>query len=109
MKSRFMSIRGPWEPFRSRRPFMGWEHKKLGLVLGSSMPPEQLVPAAIEADELGLDELWFSEDCFFTGGVSGAAPGPAAAARRQGGAPGVAALRRHPVPPALRPATMVAT
>jgi 5,10-methylenetetrahydromethanopterin reductase len=85
---------------------VGQEHKKLGLVLGSSMPPEQLLPAAVEADELGLDELWFSEDCFFTGGISGASAALAATPRIQVGLGIVSAMLRHPALLAMEVATM---
>jgi alkanesulfonate monooxygenase SsuD/methylene tetrahydromethanopterin reductase-like flavin-dependent oxidoreductase (luciferase family) len=44
---------------------------RLGIVFGSLTPPEQLAEGAALAERLGFAELWFSEDCFFTGGVSG--------------------------------------
>ncbi|MEC3913709.1 LLM class flavin-dependent oxidoreductase [Nocardia sp. CDC160] len=44
---------------------------KIGIVFGSLTPPEQLRAGAALAERLGLGELWFSEDCFFTGGLSG--------------------------------------
>ncbi|MEC3955443.1 LLM class flavin-dependent oxidoreductase [Nocardia sp. CDC153] len=44
---------------------------KIGIVFGSLTPPEQLTAGAALAERLGLGELWFSEDCFFTGGLSG--------------------------------------
>jgi alkanesulfonate monooxygenase SsuD/methylene tetrahydromethanopterin reductase-like flavin-dependent oxidoreductase (luciferase family) len=44
---------------------------KVGVVFGSLTPPEQLTEAAALAGELGFGEVWFSEDCFFTGGLSG--------------------------------------
>lgn len=78
----------------------------LGLVLGSAMPPEQLVPAAIAADRSGLDELWFSEDCFFTGGISAAAATLAATNRIQVGLGVVSAMLRHPALLAMEVATM---
>lgn len=80
--------------------------KRLGLVLGSSMPPEQLVPAAIGADEFGLDELWFSEDCFFTGGISGASAALAATSQIHVGLGIVSAMLRHPALLAMEVATM---
>jgi alkanesulfonate monooxygenase SsuD/methylene tetrahydromethanopterin reductase-like flavin-dependent oxidoreductase (luciferase family) len=43
----------------------------IGIVFGSLTPPEQLTAGAALAERLGFGELWFSEDCFFTGGVSG--------------------------------------
>ncbi|MVU79377.1 LLM class flavin-dependent oxidoreductase [Nocardia sp. ET3-3] len=47
--------------------------EKIGLVLGSLTPPEQLNGISSLAESVGLGELWFSEDCFFTGGLSGLA------------------------------------
>jgi 5,10-methylenetetrahydromethanopterin reductase len=82
------------------------EDKKLGLVLGSAMPPEQLIPVAAEADELGFDELWFSEDCFFTGGISAASAALAATSRIQVGLGIVSAMLRHPALLAMEVATM---
>ncbi len=79
---------------------------RLGLVLGSAMPPEQLVPAAVEADQLGLDELWFSEDCFFTGGISAASAALAATSRIGVGLGIVSAMLRHPALLAMEVATM---
>ncbi|NYJ00686.1 alkanesulfonate monooxygenase SsuD/methylene tetrahydromethanopterin reductase-like flavin-dependent oxidoreductase (luciferase family) [Nocardioides thalensis] len=44
---------------------------QIGIVFGSLTPPEALPSGARLAEELGFGELWFSEDCFFTGGMSG--------------------------------------
>lgn len=85
---------------------MGYEGKRIGLVLGSAMRPEQLMPTAVAADEHGLDELWFSEDCFFTGGISGAAVALAATPRIQVGLGVVSAMLRHPALLAMELATM---
>ncbi|MGV9387434.1 LLM class flavin-dependent oxidoreductase [Nonomuraea sp. NPDC003707] len=43
----------------------------IGIVFGSLTPPEELTRGAALAEKLGFGELWFSEDCFFTGGLSG--------------------------------------
>lgn len=85
---------------------MGDARNRLGLVLGSAMPPEQLLPAAIAADRSGLDELWFSEDCFFTGGISAAAAALAATGRIQVGLGVVSAMLRHPALLAMEVSTM---
>jgi alkanesulfonate monooxygenase SsuD/methylene tetrahydromethanopterin reductase-like flavin-dependent oxidoreductase (luciferase family) len=45
--------------------------RPLGIVFGSLTPPEALADGAAQAERLGFSELWFSEDCFFTGGISG--------------------------------------
>jgi alkanesulfonate monooxygenase SsuD/methylene tetrahydromethanopterin reductase-like flavin-dependent oxidoreductase (luciferase family) len=47
------------------------DRSRLGVVFGSLTPPEQLAAGAELAERLGFGELWFSEDCFFTGGLSG--------------------------------------
>ncbi|NQV05699.1 LLM class flavin-dependent oxidoreductase, partial [bacterium] len=39
----------------------------IGLVLGSSIAPENLAPSAKRAEDRGFGELWFAEDYFFTG------------------------------------------
>jgi 5,10-methylenetetrahydromethanopterin reductase len=46
-------------------------HGRIGVVFGSLTPPEELASGAELAEKLGFGELWFSEDCFFTGGLSG--------------------------------------
>ena len=43
----------------------------VGIVLGSHMPAEGITRTAALAERLGYGELWFSEDCFFTGAMSG--------------------------------------
>jgi alkanesulfonate monooxygenase SsuD/methylene tetrahydromethanopterin reductase-like flavin-dependent oxidoreductase (luciferase family) len=45
----------------------------LGAIYLPQFPPERLRAVARAADEAGLDELWFWEDCFLNGGVSAAA------------------------------------
>ena len=44
---------------------------RIGVVFGSLTPPEQLAAGAGRVERLGFGELWFSEDCFFTGGLLG--------------------------------------
>ena len=43
----------------------------VGVVFGSLTPPEHLAAGSRLAEELGFADLWFSEDCFFTGAMSG--------------------------------------
>lgn len=43
----------------------------VGVVFGSLTPPELLADGAALAERLGFADLWFSEDCFFTGAMSG--------------------------------------
>lgn len=53
-------------PERSRTP-------QIGLLLGSSMTPAEILTAAAAAERAGLDELWVGEDYFFTGAIAIAA------------------------------------
>ncbi len=78
---------------------------RLGLVLGSSQPPDKLLAAARAAEEAGFDELWVGEDYFFTGAIAAAA---ALLARTElpvgiGIAP---AVTRHPALLAMELATL---
>ncbi|MBB5914285.1 alkanesulfonate monooxygenase SsuD/methylene tetrahydromethanopterin reductase-like flavin-dependent oxidoreductase (luciferase family) [Nocardia transvalensis] len=45
----------------------------LGSVFLPQHPPERVVEVARAAEEAGLEELWFWEDCFFEGAVSATA------------------------------------
>ncbi|GAA2275546.1 hypothetical protein GCM10010149_17930 [Nonomuraea roseoviolacea subsp. roseoviolacea] len=47
------------------------DRSAIGVVFGSLTPPEELTEGAALAERLGFGHLWFSEDCFFTGGLSG--------------------------------------
>jgi len=47
------------------------DSSRVGIVFGSLTLPEELAEGAALAEQLGFGELWFSEDCFFTGGISG--------------------------------------
>jgi 5,10-methylenetetrahydromethanopterin reductase len=78
----------------------------IGPVLGSSMAPEQLIEAAARAEQLGFQELWLSEDYFFTGGISGAAGVLAATEQLKVGLGVVSAITRHPALLAMELATL---
>lgn len=45
----------------------------VGCVFRPEIEPEKLADVARTADEVGLDELWLFEDCFFGGGMTSAA------------------------------------
>ena len=77
-----------------------------GLVLGSSMAPEELTISAIRAEELGFQELWLSEDYFFTGGISGASSALAATTELEVGLGIVSVMTRHPALLAMELATI---
>jgi alkanesulfonate monooxygenase SsuD/methylene tetrahydromethanopterin reductase-like flavin-dependent oxidoreductase (luciferase family) len=78
----------------------------VGLVLGSAISPERLPGLARLSEELGYDELWFAEDYFFTGGISGAAAALGATRRIPVGLGVVSAVVRHPALLAMEIATL---
>lgn len=78
----------------------------VGLVLGSAHAPEKLPGLARLAEELGYREVWFAEDYFFTGAVSGAAAALAATKRIPVGVGVVSAMVRHPALLAMEIATL---
>lgn len=45
----------------------------LGVIFPPDLPPEQLRPVALAAEESGLGELWLWEDCFAESGIATAA------------------------------------
>jgi 5,10-methylenetetrahydromethanopterin reductase len=78
----------------------------VGIALGSHMPPEQIVRTAVRAEELGFGELWFSEDCFFSGAFAGIAAALAATERVPVGLGIASAVTRHPALLAMECATL---
>jgi alkanesulfonate monooxygenase SsuD/methylene tetrahydromethanopterin reductase-like flavin-dependent oxidoreductase (luciferase family) len=78
----------------------------IGVVLGSHMPHERIVPTARKVEELGFGELWFSEDCFFAGGIAGTAAALAATREIPVGLGVVSAVTRHPAILAMELATL---
>jgi alkanesulfonate monooxygenase SsuD/methylene tetrahydromethanopterin reductase-like flavin-dependent oxidoreductase (luciferase family) len=70
------------------------------------MPPERIVRTARRAEELGFGELWFSEDCFFTGAFAGIASVLAATERIPVGLGVASAVTRHPALLAMESATL---
>ena len=78
----------------------------VGLVLGSAIAPERLPGLASLAEELGYQELWFAEDYFFTGGISGAVAALGATRRIPVGLGVVSAVVRHPALLAMEIATI---
>lgn len=87
-------------------PFAASVASPIGLVLGSHMPPKDIVPMAQMAEELGFGELWFSEDCFFSGGIAGSTAALAATTRLPLGLGIVSATTRHPAILAMELATL---
>lgn len=78
----------------------------IGVVLGSHMPPQDIVATARTAEGLGFGEMWFSEDCFFSGGIAGAAAALAGTTRIPLGLGIVSAHTRHPAILAMELATL---
>lgn len=68
----------------------------VGLVLGSHMPPELIMATARLAEASGFGAVWFSEDCFFSGGAAGVTAALAATQRLPVGLGIVSAVTRHP-------------
>lgn len=78
----------------------------VGLVLGGQLPPEQISETARLGEELGFSELWLAEDCFFTGGISGAAAALGVTREIPVGLGIVSAVVRHPALLAMEIATL---
>lgn len=78
----------------------------VGLVLGSALEPERIAQAARLGEQHGFSELWFAEDYFFTGGISGATAALGATERIPVGLGIVSAMVRHPSVLAMELATM---
>jgi 5,10-methylenetetrahydromethanopterin reductase len=79
---------------------------RVGLVLGSEIPPERLRGMVASAEQHGFSEVWLSEDCFFTGGISGAALALGASSSIPVGLGVVSAVTRHPAVLAMEIATL---
>ncbi|MFE6610674.1 LLM class flavin-dependent oxidoreductase [Amycolatopsis sp. NPDC057786] len=69
---------------------------RLGVLLGSATPPEQIGKQAAAAESAGFGELWLPEDYFFLGGVAGAALALGATSRIPVGIGVVSSVVRHP-------------
>jgi 5,10-methylenetetrahydromethanopterin reductase len=82
------------------------ERPPVGIVLGSHMPPEQIVRTARRAEQLGFGELWFSEDCFFAGAFAGVAAALAGTEQLPVGLGVASAVTRHPALLAMECATL---
>lgn len=46
---------------------------RIGAVLGTAQQPAEVLAAGLQAEQAGFDELWVSEDYFYTGGIVSAA------------------------------------
>jgi alkanesulfonate monooxygenase SsuD/methylene tetrahydromethanopterin reductase-like flavin-dependent oxidoreductase (luciferase family) len=78
----------------------------VSIVLGSHMPAESITHTAVLAERLGFGELWFSEDCFFSGAMSGVTAALSVTEHVPVGLGIVSAVTRHPALLAMELATM---
>ncbi|MGW4593524.1 LLM class flavin-dependent oxidoreductase [Amycolatopsis thermoflava] len=79
---------------------------RLGVLLGSTTPPEQIGKQSAAAEAAGYGELWLPEDYFFLGGVAGAALALGATSRVPVGIGVVSSVVRHPALLATEIATL---
>src|SRR5207248_3117660 len=82
------------------------DRRRVGLILGSLMPPESIREAAKLAEDLGYDELWCSEDYFYTAGISAVTAALGVTREIQVGTSIVSAVVRHPAVLAMEIATI---
>jgi 5,10-methylenetetrahydromethanopterin reductase len=78
----------------------------VGLLLGSSSPPEHIPRLAARAEKLGFAELWLSEDYFTTGGIASAGAALAATSTIPVATGVVSAMARHPAVLAMEASTL---
>jgi alkanesulfonate monooxygenase SsuD/methylene tetrahydromethanopterin reductase-like flavin-dependent oxidoreductase (luciferase family) len=79
---------------------------RIGLLLGSTTPPEQIAGLAREAERAGFGELWIPEDYFFLGGMAASAIALSATERIGVGTAVVSCVVRHPALLAMEIATL---
>jgi alkanesulfonate monooxygenase SsuD/methylene tetrahydromethanopterin reductase-like flavin-dependent oxidoreductase (luciferase family) len=78
----------------------------VGVVAASTLRPQEILPFARLAEELGFGEAWFGEDYFWVAGVSAAAAALTATTTIPIGIGIVSAMVRHPAVLALEIATI---
>lgn len=79
---------------------------RIGLLLGSTTPPERIAELARAAEEAGFGELWIPEDYFFLGGIAASAIALGATERIPVGVAVVSSVVRHPALLAMETATL---
>jgi hypothetical protein len=79
---------------------------RLGAMFRCSLEPELLRSYARRVEELGYDELWIVEDCFYAGGIASAATALAATERITVGLGILPAVPRNPAATAMELATL---
>jgi 5,10-methylenetetrahydromethanopterin reductase len=78
----------------------------VGVVAASTLRPQEIIPFARLAEELGFGEAWFGEDYFWVAGISAAAAALTATSAIPIGIGIVSAMVRHPAVLALEIATI---
>lgn len=81
----------------------------LGIMFRREHAPENLPGFARRAEEAGFDELWVVEDCFYSGGIAGAATALACTGSITVGLGIMPAVVRNPVFAAMEIATLART
>jgi alkanesulfonate monooxygenase SsuD/methylene tetrahydromethanopterin reductase-like flavin-dependent oxidoreductase (luciferase family) len=81
----------------------------VGYLILTSTPPERIPSTATRVEELGFDELWVAEDCFFYGGFTAAERALAATSNIDVGLGVVASVTRHPAITAMEVASLSRT
>lgn len=79
---------------------------RIGLLLGSTTPPERIAELARAAEDAGFGELWIPEDYFFLGGIAASAIALGATERIPVGVAVVSSVVRHPALLAMETATL---
>lgn len=70
--------------------------RQVGVLLGSTTPPEQIAELAKSVENSGFGELWIPEDYFFLGGIAASAIALSATERIRVGIAVVSSMVRHP-------------
>lgn len=79
---------------------------RIGLLLGSTTPPEDIARLAREVEDRGFGELWIPEDYFFLGGIAASAIALGATERIPVGLAVVSSMVRHPALLTMETATL---
>jgi len=82
------------------------ETSRIGLLLGSTTPPEDVARLAREVEQSGFGQLWIPEDYFFLGGIAAASIALASTERIPVGLSVVSSMVRHPALLAQETATL---
>ncbi|MCV7229198.1 LLM class flavin-dependent oxidoreductase [Mycolicibacterium komossense] len=79
---------------------------RLGVLLGSATPPEEIASLAHWVESSGFGELWIPEDYFFHGGIAASAIALGATERIRVGIAVVSSVVRHPALLSMEVATL---